>query len=264
MLDLRDAEVLHERSSAARRSTSFKPIAAANPGVTFINVEPYQLKLVDGQLQPVLDARSTSSRRPTSRTSGACSSEPWIFAVDRNGVVQGSYEVTITPAELDARSCRSSPPAEADRPASTPAPGRVLEPDRRPASPSSVAVPDADRLRGRLVLDEVAGRELGRRSRGRPGRTRASAVVGRRSVKPRTLVEPGRVDPTMTPTAGLVVARWPGSRCVPPSSNAAPPVRPRSTRDGRARRGSGSAGPPVRVSAAAPAPIVPVPVLPGA
>ena len=29
-------------------------------------------------------------------------SEPWIFAVDRNGVVQGSYEVTITPAELDA------------------------------------------------------------------------------------------------------------------------------------------------------------------
>ena len=35
-----------------------KPIAAANPGVTFINVEPYELKLVDGQLQPVLDANS--------------------------------------------------------------------------------------------------------------------------------------------------------------------------------------------------------------
>src|SRR6478736_9117984 len=31
-----------------------KPVAAANPGVTFINVEPYELKLVDGQLQPVL------------------------------------------------------------------------------------------------------------------------------------------------------------------------------------------------------------------
>ncbi|HUP54407.1 MAG TPA: hypothetical protein VM408_02780, partial [Methylomirabilota bacterium] len=31
-----------------------KPIAAAHPDVTFINVEPYQLQLVDGQLQPVL------------------------------------------------------------------------------------------------------------------------------------------------------------------------------------------------------------------
>ena len=29
-------------------------------------------------------------------------SEPWIFGVDRNGIVQGSYEVTITPTELDA------------------------------------------------------------------------------------------------------------------------------------------------------------------
>ena len=29
-------------------------------------------------------------------------SEPWIFAVDREGIVRGSYELTITPAELDA------------------------------------------------------------------------------------------------------------------------------------------------------------------
>ena len=36
----------------------FKPIAAANPDVTFINVEPYQLKLVDGALQPALDANN--------------------------------------------------------------------------------------------------------------------------------------------------------------------------------------------------------------
>ena len=33
-----------------------KPVAAAHPDVTFINVEPYQLEDVDGQLQPVLDA----------------------------------------------------------------------------------------------------------------------------------------------------------------------------------------------------------------
>ena len=29
-------------------------------------------------------------------------SEPWIFVVDRNGIVQGSYSVIITPAELKA------------------------------------------------------------------------------------------------------------------------------------------------------------------
>ena len=36
-----------------------KPIAAAHPDVTVINVEPYQLKDVDGQLQPVLTDDST-------------------------------------------------------------------------------------------------------------------------------------------------------------------------------------------------------------
>ena len=28
-------------------------------------------------------------------------SEPWIFAVDRDGIVRGSYELTITDAELN-------------------------------------------------------------------------------------------------------------------------------------------------------------------
>ena len=79
----------------------FKPIAAANPDVTFINVEPYQLKLVDGALQPVLDANNQLQATDVTDQWGLLS-EPWIFAVDRNGVVQGSYEVTITPAELDA------------------------------------------------------------------------------------------------------------------------------------------------------------------
>ena len=46
--------------------------------------------------------RTTRSRRPTSPNQWGLLSEPWIFAVDRNGVVRGSYEVTITPAELDA------------------------------------------------------------------------------------------------------------------------------------------------------------------
>ena len=29
-------------------------------------------------------------------------SEPWIFAVDGNGVVQKSYELIASPAEMDA------------------------------------------------------------------------------------------------------------------------------------------------------------------
>ena len=79
----------------------FKPIAAANPDITFINVEPYMLRYKDGSLQPILDARSQLQATPITDQWGL-TSEPWIFAVDRKGIVQGSYEVTITPAELDA------------------------------------------------------------------------------------------------------------------------------------------------------------------
>ncbi|MFL5674544.1 MAG: hypothetical protein ACJ779_06035 [Chloroflexota bacterium] len=79
----------------------FKPIAKANPDVTFINVEPYKLKVVDGALQPDLDANGQLQATAVTNEWGLLS-EPWIFAVDRNGVVQGSYEVTITPSELDA------------------------------------------------------------------------------------------------------------------------------------------------------------------
>jgi hypothetical protein len=79
----------------------FKPIAKANPDVTFINVEPYQLKDVDGQLQPVLS--DTSSLKPTAVTDEwGLLSEPWIFAIDRGGIVRGSYEILISPAELEA------------------------------------------------------------------------------------------------------------------------------------------------------------------
>ena len=79
----------------------FKPIAAAIPDVTFINVEPYQLKVVDGQLQPVLDANDQLQATDTTNEWGLLS-EPWIFAVDRTGSSAGSYELTITPAELEA------------------------------------------------------------------------------------------------------------------------------------------------------------------
>jgi hypothetical protein len=78
-----------------------KPIAAAHRDVTFINVEPYQLKFADGSLQADLDANNQLQATDVTDQWGLLS-EPWIFAVDRDGVVRGSYEVMITPAELDA------------------------------------------------------------------------------------------------------------------------------------------------------------------
>ena len=79
-----------------------KPVAAANPDVTFINVEPYKLQDVDGQLQPVLDPNKQNSLIATDVTDEwGLLSEPWIFAVDRDGIVRGSYELTITDAELN-------------------------------------------------------------------------------------------------------------------------------------------------------------------
>jgi hypothetical protein len=79
----------------------FKAIARDHPDVTFINVEPYQLHDIDGQLQPVLS--DSGALQPTDVTDAwGLLSEPWIFAVDRSGIVQGSYEILASQAELDA------------------------------------------------------------------------------------------------------------------------------------------------------------------
>ena len=77
-----------------------KPVAEAHPDVTFINVEPYQLELVDGQLQPVLDANDQLVSAP-SVTEWGLLSEPWIFVVDGSGIVRGSFEGVVGEAELE-------------------------------------------------------------------------------------------------------------------------------------------------------------------
>ena len=77
-----------------------KPVAEAHPDVTFINVEPYQLELVDGQLQPVLDANDQLTAAP-SVTEWGLLSEPWIFVVDGSGVVRGSFEGVVGEGELE-------------------------------------------------------------------------------------------------------------------------------------------------------------------
>jgi hypothetical protein len=79
-----------------------KTIKATSPSsVAFINVEPYILKYADGKLQPVVDANN--QLQPVAATNQwGLLTEPWIFAVDRNGVVQGSFEGVATDDELKA------------------------------------------------------------------------------------------------------------------------------------------------------------------
>jgi hypothetical protein len=79
---------------------SIKPIAEAHPDVTFINVEPYQLEEQEGQLQPVLDANDQLQAAPATDEWGLLS-EPWIFVVDRDGIVRGSFEGVVGQPELE-------------------------------------------------------------------------------------------------------------------------------------------------------------------
>jgi hypothetical protein len=78
-----------------------KAIAKDTPKITFINVEPYKLEFSDGRLQPVLD---TSGQLQATEVTDAWGllTEPWIFVVDREGIVRGSFAVIASPEELKA------------------------------------------------------------------------------------------------------------------------------------------------------------------
>ncbi len=77
-----------------------KPFVAGYPTVTFINVEPYELEVVDGQLQPVLTNNQLTT--VAALDEWGLVSEPWIFVVDRDGVVRGSFEGIVRTEELAA------------------------------------------------------------------------------------------------------------------------------------------------------------------
>jgi hypothetical protein len=80
-----------------------KPIAAAHPSMTFINVEPYQLQEVDGQLQPVMTDTNPPNLTPVEATTQwKLPSEPWVFVVDKDGIVQSSLMLIFSDAELEA------------------------------------------------------------------------------------------------------------------------------------------------------------------
>jgi hypothetical protein len=78
-----------------------KPYVAKYPSVTFINVEPYKLKLVDGALQPDLDAGG-QLQTVAATDEWHLFSEPNVFVVDRDGIVTANFELIFSDAELTA------------------------------------------------------------------------------------------------------------------------------------------------------------------
>jgi hypothetical protein len=78
-----------------------KAVAKTEPGMLFINAEPYQLKYADGRLQPVLDATNQLQATDAVEAWGILS-EPWTFVVDGKGIVRGSFEAVVSAEELKA------------------------------------------------------------------------------------------------------------------------------------------------------------------
>jgi hypothetical protein len=78
-----------------------KAVAKGEPGMTFINVEPYELTFTDGRLQPVLSADNQLRATATTNAWGILS-EPWVYVVDGNGIVKGSFEAVVGADELKA------------------------------------------------------------------------------------------------------------------------------------------------------------------
>lgn len=78
-----------------------KPYAARYPNVTFINVEPYKLKVVDGALQPDTDANGQLQTAPVT-DEWHLFNEPTTYVVDRDGIVRGAFDLIFSDAELTA------------------------------------------------------------------------------------------------------------------------------------------------------------------
>jgi hypothetical protein len=75
-----------------------KPFVTKFPTVDFIHVEPYELKLENGSLQAVMTNQALTPAAITN--TWGLSSEPWVFVVDRQGIVRGSFGLIFSDAEL--------------------------------------------------------------------------------------------------------------------------------------------------------------------
>ena len=78
-----------------------KPIATDYPTVTFIAVEPYELVFRDGSLTPALDANGDLQSVPAVSEWGLLT-EPWVFVVNRDGIVTASFEGILSVDEIRA------------------------------------------------------------------------------------------------------------------------------------------------------------------
>lgn len=76
-----------------------KPFVDKYPTVTFINAEPYELKAdAGGQLQPVLTGANLTPTKVT--TEWGLLSEPWIYVVNRDGIITASFALIFSDEEL--------------------------------------------------------------------------------------------------------------------------------------------------------------------
>lgn len=76
-----------------------KPFVARYPAVTFINVEPYKLKLVDGRLEADTDAAGQLQVAPTTEE-WKLANEPSVYVVDGSGTVTANFELIFSDEEL--------------------------------------------------------------------------------------------------------------------------------------------------------------------
>ena len=78
-----------------------KAVAGDYPKLTFINVEPYQMKFENGSLQPALDA-SGQLRAAAWTEAFGLNTEPWVFVVGADGAVRAKFEAVVGADELRA------------------------------------------------------------------------------------------------------------------------------------------------------------------
>ena len=77
-----------------------KPVAAAHPELTFINVEPYKLEFTNGELQPVLTGQDLTPVEATNAFK--LTTEPYVFVIGADGKVSATFELVFAPEEIEA------------------------------------------------------------------------------------------------------------------------------------------------------------------
>jgi hypothetical protein len=78
-----------------------KPYVTKYPTVTFINVEPYKLQLVNGTLEAIVD--ESNNLIPADTTDQwHLFGEPNVFVVNKDGIVTANFELIFSDAELTA------------------------------------------------------------------------------------------------------------------------------------------------------------------